>query len=162
MANLRIAERIMQTIDWTALQTADGAGDWVRQSLERLLKAEDGVEANRAYWGIENHAFVQGELFEISDSCTCVLVASLLDPRPDWVRVAVLELLFQILSGYASSAPNTPNDIVERCHKFAKDGLWLIVREALSGHEEGALEVLDLLGEGEIVRKLLGDPPHQS
>lgn len=111
--------------------------------------------AQRAYWGIENYAFAQGELFEVSEACSSVLVAALADPRQKWVRVSVLELLFQILSGYASTHEGTPADIVQRCRQAVREGLWLLLREALIGERDAALDVLDQLGEGARARALL-------
>lgn len=154
--NPRVAERLLQTIDWSELGEASGAdGEGVRRAIAQLLASESGEAAQRAYWGIENHAFVQGELFEVSAACASVLVAALADPRERWVRVAVLELLFQILSGYASATSSTSPDLVARCREAVREGLWLLFQEALAGERDAALDVLERLGEGARARRLL-------
>lgn len=121
-----------------------------------LLSAEDPDAATRAYWRIENHAVIQGELFEVSEPCASALVAALADPRPMWVRVAVLELLFQFLRGHASEAPGTPPDIRERCERAVREGLHLLFREALTGERDAALDILEELGEGSRAQRLVG------
>lgn len=155
MTNLRVAESLMETIDWSRLRSANGNGERVRHAMGQLLASDSGDAAQQAYWGIENHAFVQGELFEVSEACSSVLVASLADPREMWVRLAVLELLFQIVSGRASSTPDTPPDLERRCHEAVREGLWLLFREALTGQRDAALDVLDHLGEGAMARRLV-------
>ena len=155
MTNARVAERLMETIDWSGLRGANGNGEGVQHAIAQLLASDSGDAAQRAYWGIENHAFVQGELFEVSEACSSVLIAVLADPREKWVRVAVLELLFQILSGHASSTLHTPLDLVQRCREAVREGLWLLLREALAGERDAALDVLEQLGEGARARRLL-------
>ncbi|AUX46694.1 uncharacterized protein SOCE26_082020 [Sorangium cellulosum] len=155
MASANVAERALALIDWSSLRAVGGDGEGVQRAIEELLLSESGEAAQRAYWGIENHAFVQGELFEVSGACSSVLIASLADPREKWVRVAVLELIFQIICGHASASPGTPADIVQRCRRVVREGLWLLYREAICGERDAALDVLEQLGEGERARRLL-------
>ena len=155
MTSARLAERLLQTIDWCPLRGAAGSGEGVKRALGELLASASGEAVQRAYWGIENYAFVQGELFEVSEACSSVLIAALADPREKWVRIAVLELLFQILSGHASTAPHAPVDIALRCREAIREGLWLLLREALDGERAAALDVLAQLGEGARLRRLL-------
>jgi hypothetical protein len=155
VTNVSVAESLMDTIDWSGLRSSNGNGEGVRHAIEQLLASDSGDAAQRAYWGIENYALVQGELFEVSEACSSVLVAALADPRERWVRIAVLELLFQIVSGHASSTPSTPLDLKRRCHEAVREGLWLLFREALTGERDAALDVLEQLGEGARVRRLL-------
>ncbi|NVB79439.1 MAG: hypothetical protein HOV81_13675 [Kofleriaceae bacterium] len=153
---MNTAERLLTTIDWSRLHAiADANGDGIRSALADLLASDSPESAERAYWRIENHAFAQHDLFEVAEACTSVLIASLLDPRERWVRIAVLELLFWILGGYASPSASTPPDIRERCHAVAREGLWLLIREAIGEHRDAALEVLNHLGEQERAWRLI-------
>jgi hypothetical protein len=154
--NSHAAERLLSTVDWSRLRSVDGTGDRVHRALQSLLSAKSADVATTAYWEVENHAFVQGELFEVAESCAAVLISSLLDDRPRWVRIAALELMFQILGGHASTSQATPEDIVQRCHRAVRDGLWLLYREMIGGERDAALDVLDQLGEKERALKLLG------
>ena len=70
-----------------------------------------------------------------------------MDEHPKFVRIAVLDLLFQILSGSAAPSSPTPADIVERCRRTARHGLWLLVRDREMGEAEAARDVLAALGE---------------
>lgn len=162
VTNTRVAERLMETIDWSSLRGANGSGEGIQNAIGRLLASVSGDAAQRAYWGIENFAFVQGELFEVSEACSSVLVAALADPREKWVRTAILELLFQILSGHASASAQTPCDLVQRCREAVREGLWLLLREALVGEREAALDVLEQLGEGVRAQRLLSTDPRES
>ena len=155
MTSANTAERLLASIDWSSLHALEGGGKGVQDALRELLASESAEAAQRSYWGIENHAFAQGELFEVSEACASVLTAALVDAREKWVRVAVLELMFQILSGHASASPATPGDIVQRCQRLVREGLWLLYREAICGERDAALAVLERLGEGEKARKLL-------
>jgi hypothetical protein len=145
VTNKSVAERLMETIDWSSLRGASGNGEGVQHAIRQLLTSHNGDAAQRAYWGIENHAFVQGELFEVSEACSSVLIAALADPRDKWVRLAVLELLFQIVSGHESLTPYTPLNLVQRCREAVREGLWLLLREALTGERRAALDVLEQL-----------------
>lgn len=154
MTTSNLAELLLSDTDWSALQALGGDGDCIRIALRELLESETPEAAQSSYWRIENHAFVQGELFEVAEACVSVLIASLADPRAKWVRVAALDLVFQALSGHASTSPGTPPDIVQRCTRAVRQGLWLLFREAIAGEREAALDLLELLGEGNRARRL--------
>jgi len=154
MRSSMLAEHLLNTIDWSGLHSHDGHGEHLRLALSRLLAAENADVAQSAYWGIENHAVVQGELFEVAEACTSILIAALANPRPRFVRIAVLELLFQILGGSASAQKSTPSDITQRCHRIAREGLLLLIREAIFEERDAALDVLKQLGEADRVLKL--------
>lgn len=153
---MNTAERLLATIDWSRLHAiVDESGEGVGRALSDLLAAESPEHAERACWRLENHAFAQHDLYEVSEACASVLIASLLDPRERWVKISVLELLFWILGGYGSSSAFTPPDIRERCHEVVREGLWLLIREALGDHRDAALEILERLGEEERARRLI-------
>ena len=147
MKNNMFAEYLITRVDWTSLHELDGDGRRVRDALTALLSATNVEQTEAAYWQIENHAVVQGTVYEVAEACTSVLIASLMDEHPKFVRVAVLDLLFQILSGSAAPSSPTPADVVERCRRTARHGLWLLVREREMGEVEAARDVLAALGE---------------
>lgn len=144
-----IAELIVENTDWSVLREATGTSEDVGRALAQLIDAPTAERATEAYWRIENHAVVQGELFEVAEACTSVLVAALADTRPRHVRVSTLDLLFQILSGDRTPSGAAPPDIVERCRRAAREGLWGLVREAVAGEREAAWDVLELAGLGD-------------
>ena len=133
-----LAELEIARVDWTSFVTATGPATGIGDALRALLGAADAEQASEAYWRLENHVVVQGELFGAAEPCAAVLVAALADPRPRHVRIAALELLFQVVTG----APSGGGDLAERCKARAREGLWLLIREAVSGEREAALDVL--------------------
>lgn len=155
MKGKSIAERLLEGLDWSQFKSDSSRINSIVVSLHSLLKSENPDEASEAYWGIENYAFAQGELYDGCDLITSVLIASLADPLDKWVRIAVLELLFQILSGYSSPHSNGSSDLALSCHDAARAGLWLIVQEAVYGERDAALDVLGLLDLDDRVRKLI-------
>ena len=141
-----LAERLIASTDWSSLTEANGSAVSVGAALSELLKASTPEAISAPYWKIENHAVAQGALFEVSEVCVSVLVAALAEERPRHVRIAILELLFQVLSGSRAPKESVPIDIAERCRRAAREGLWGLVREAVSGERNAAWDVLDLLG----------------
>lgn len=142
-----MAEHIIAVVDWRALRAASGNGERVGVGLSRLLSAPTHAEVEEAYWQIENHAVAQGSLFEAAETTVSVLVAAFADERPRHVRIAALELLFQCLNpGAGPAADGAPRDIVERCHRAAREGAWGLVREAAVGERRAAVDVLNALG----------------
>lgn len=145
------AEYLITRIDWASLHELEGDGCGVRDALVALLSANNADQAEEAYWRIENHAVVQGTVYEVAEACTSVLVTSLMDERPKFIKIAVLDLLFQIVGGSASRSSSTPADIVDRCRETARLGLWILIRECAQGEAEAAQDVLAALGESDRV-----------
>lgn len=132
---------------WEDLREIAGSAGNVRGSLRRMLTAATPTDAEKAYWELENHVVVQGQLFESAERVVPVLLAALLDESPPHVRISILELLFQIVSGEAH--PEEENQqIGDKCRQRAREGLWLLYRElscSLKGQREAAVEVLEVL-----------------
>ena len=63
-----------------------GGGEVVRAGLIDLLRSQSPDDSQAAYWRIENHAVVQGELYEVAEACTSVLVSSFAEPRAKCIR----------------------------------------------------------------------------
>jgi hypothetical protein len=153
-SGMSVAELLISSTDWTRLKELNGTSEKVGAALSALLSAQTPEAASAAYWRIENHAVVQGEVFEVGEACVKVLVAALADDRPGHVRIAALELLFQILSGDSADT-----SLLERCRSAAREGLWNLVREAIAGERDAAWDVLERLESGERLlwlRKLVG------
>jgi hypothetical protein len=132
---------------WHELRAASGSAAEIRASLAELLTAgsPDGVEA--AYWQLENHVVVQGQLFGVAPCVVSVLLAALLEDSPPFVRIGVLELLFQILSG-ESHESEKDKGLGPKCRELGRCGLWLLYGELEAnspGQSAAAVEVLELL-----------------
>ncbi len=133
--------------DWAALRVAGGLADKIPHALERLFRAKTPDEAESAYWGLENCVVVQGQLFEAAEDVVPVLLAALLEPSPSLVRISILELLFQIVSGDShSEEPDVA--LGEKCRLRAREGLWVLYGELKSTHfgwREAAAEIIEVI-----------------
>ena len=133
---------------WSSLREANGFAAGIPSALRELLSAQTPAEVEEAYWRVENHVVVQGQLFEAAVATTQVLTAALVDEgRPGHVRIGILELLFQMVSGEAheSATARGAADLGEQCRSAAREGLWILYRELIAGEAAAAREVLDVI-----------------
>lgn len=135
----------LQRTDWSAVREATGSASGVPLAIRSLLAAPTPDEVRPPYWDLENHVVVQGQLFEAAAVVVPVLIAALLDDRPRHVRIAVLDLLFQIVSAepHAEEIERGNLDLTETCRARAREGLWLLYREFLVGERDAALDVIE-------------------
>lgn len=138
-----LGEQVNNAINWQLYEVADGSAARIGASLRSLLSATEPSETKDAYWQLENHIVVQGMVYSSALPTVHVLVAALADSRPFHVRVAILELLYQILSGAPASVG--ADSLIANCRQRAKEGLWLLIKEFASGPRDAAREVLVLL-----------------
>ncbi len=140
-----LAQIEIQRINWRAFREAGGAPRALGSSLENLLASETPGDARKRYWKLENHVVVQGQLFTSAIPVISVILASLCDERPRHVRISLLELLFQIVSGEAheSEVSFGRPDLGEECREVARAGLWLLYRELEHGESEAARDVIE-------------------
>lgn len=144
-----IALREIDLSDWSRLRDACGEAGHVADSLRKLLRAATPEEAEAIYWELENHVVVQGQLFQSALAVVPVLLAALVDPSPRHVRVSVMELLFQIVSGvpHVSEVELGNVSLGEDCRQIAREGKWLLIRELIHGVSNSARDVLQVIEE---------------
>ncbi|MFN7291315.1 MAG: hypothetical protein ACK5YR_06795 [Pirellula sp.] len=126
--NLLVECEISQ-YDWNAMMEADGPATNVPLAIRELLGASCPEDAVKAYWKLENHVVVQGSLFEAAVCTVSVICASLvLNPRPKWVMIQLLELLFQLVSGesHSDEVKRGLTDLGEQCRAEASKSLWIL------------------------------------
>lgn len=142
-----LAEMEIRRIPWSTLRQAGGTAEQVPHALMDLLSASTPELATNAYWRLENHVVVQGQLYQAAEPAVSVLMAALLDDGPRHVRIGVLELLFQILAGEAheSEIALGNRQVGEACRSRASEGLWVLYREWLHGERDAAREVIELI-----------------
>lgn len=133
---------------WDQIREANGMAIKIPSALRELLAARSAEEVTRAYWKLENHVVVNGQLFESAAFVVPVLMAALVKfERPSFVRAGILELLFQIVHGepHQDEIARGRVDLGDRCRQAAREGLWLLYREFLRETHVGAREVLGVL-----------------
>ncbi|MGW4215347.1 hypothetical protein ACWEIJ_45755 [Lentzea sp. NPDC004789] len=143
-----LAERLIEAIDWGSYRQLDGvsAAD-IGQILTSLLSSDpDMIDATED--SLENRIVPQANLYSVAEPAVSVLAAALAGPRPRWVRITVLELMFLILSGapVANEVERGNGALLERCIARVRESLWLIIREGLTDAScyGAALDVLDI------------------
>lgn len=115
--------------DWRNVQESDGAAVGIPTAFIELLRSSGPEAAVKAYWKLENHVIVQGSLFEASVCVVSLIGAALAEPtRPKWVRIQLLELLFQIVTGesHPDEVARGVPDLGQRCRSEAKKLLWIL------------------------------------
>lgn len=153
-----VAERLVADTDWSAYRRSNGSpAIGVGEMLVSILRS-DTETADVARNTLENAVAVQGNLYSAAEPAVRVLAASLVDPRPRWVRILVLDLMYLILTGapVADEVERGNGLLLERCRARVQESLWLIVREALADEAcyPAALDVLDLVDPGGIASAL--------
>ncbi|WFE34249.1 hypothetical protein [Micromonospora sp. WMMD975] len=143
-----LAERLIEATDWGSYRQLGGVsaaeiGKFLTSLLSSGPEMIDSVEDS-----LENRIVPQANLCSVAEPAVSVLAAALADPRPRWVRITVLELMFLILSGapVVDEVERGNGALLERCIDRVRESLWLIVREGLTDASchEAALDVLDI------------------
>jgi len=134
-------------IHWSRLREVSGSAENIPSALNELFSALTPSDVEIAYWKLENHVVVQGQLYEVAQFVVPVLLAALAEERPRHVRICILELLFQIVSGEADETELRVGniDLVTECRARAREGLWILYRELVFGEREAAREVIDVI-----------------
>jgi hypothetical protein len=144
---VRLVDAELARIDWKTVREAAGSASDVPDALLALLAVENAKDVQAQYWRLENHVVVQGQVFEAGLLLVPALLAGLTESSPSYVRIGLLELLFQIVNGtpHEDEIALGNTDLVERCRDRAREGLWLLYRELVSGQYEAAFEVLEVI-----------------
>ncbi len=149
--------------DWSHIREADGPATAIPDALRELLAARSAETLTDAYWKLENHIVVQGQLYEAAAYVVPVLLAALTGrERARLVRAGILELLFQIIRGAIPGDELNPgrSDLESRCRTAARQGLWLVYQELIAGHTALALKIIDVIDDDEVrlarVRETVG------
>jgi hypothetical protein len=142
-----LVECELQKVDWTKVKDLTGPATNVPVALRELLAANSPEECDTAYWKLENHVVVQGGLFEAACFVVPVLLAALVRPdRPSFVRIGLLELLFQIVNGHDYVGElKQDREFHQQCINSAREGLWILYREFIEGEPDAVREIIQLI-----------------
>jgi hypothetical protein len=145
--NISLVELELARTDWSTVLEASGFATHLPTAIRALLASPEPADVEAPYWDLENHVVVQGQLFEAAALVVPVLIAALLEERPRHIRIAVLELLFQIVNGqpHEEEIKRRNLDLTETCRMRAREGLWILYRELVHGERAAAKEVLEVI-----------------
>jgi len=96
----------IKTEDWSSLETLNGSAEHVPNAVLELL-TDNKEKFDKAYWKLENHVVVQGDLYSSAAVLPKYLEEVVIKAR---FKPGVLELLFQIGNGHAQST-----ELEEKC-----------------------------------------------
>jgi hypothetical protein len=146
-----LAKRILDLVDWAALREIVGDARDIPSAVEALILARDEEAADNAYWRIDNHVVVQGQLFESALPLTPILLALLAGELEEIVRPRVLELLMQIVLGKSAESELIcgNHNLGDLCKLAVSKGLWLYYLELLKERPTTQKLALELIAECE-------------
>lgn len=135
---------MIELVDWPSYRVATGPAATLGGALHGLLSSGNVDEASAAWSDIEEHVFSQGTIYSAAEPTVSVMLAALIEDQPSWRSGRILDLLFYIVRGFSA----TDSSLQGRCRDRAREGLWLLVRWALT-HEgwarDNALEVIEVI-----------------
>lgn len=157
-----LAERLLAQTDWDAQRTLMGSASDVPEAVRRLASTTSEDTARDAYWGLDNHVVVQGQLLQSAFPLVPTLLALLAGGLSPWVRSHVLDLLWELSAGteHPDEIAIGKVGLAERCRKAVSEGKWLYYQVLLTDTEEDANSrgaAMDLLVEFEEDRARLAD-----
>jgi len=159
MCRKLIVDAAIARYDWSNLREANGTAAGIPTAFIELLDSAGPEDSVKAYWKLENHVVLQGALFEASVGTVSLIGAAMVEPeRPKWVRIQLLELLFQIVMG--ESHPEEVNrgfaNLREECHNEANKLLWILYGIFQDGELwHAAREIIEIIDENDELLKTL-------
>lgn len=152
--SISLAELELARVDWSKLREIRCSfgerfvsADYIPSVMKGILNAKTSEEVEKLYWKIENNVFVQGQLFEAAEYLIPVLIASLMEVKEEFIKIWILELIFQIVAGVPDQSEIALGNsgLGERCRAKAREGLWILYETLVnenSNNSELAFEIL--------------------
>jgi hypothetical protein len=134
--------------NWDHIVESDGPATKIPGAIRELLAAATPEQAELAYWKLENHVVVQGQLFEAACFVVPIIMTALLqEERPRFIQISLLELLFQIVHGesHCEETARGLANLRDRCRAAAREGLWILYHAFINRNLVGAKEVIELI-----------------
>jgi hypothetical protein len=136
----------LDRVEWDRLRCACGHGaQHVPDLFRRLLEAQTDDELLAA--DLEGHLVDRGGLFEAALPAVAVILAALAGPLTDAARSSLVTLLWHLVAGdpHPVEEAHGRTHLDQECRLRAREGLALILREAVSGERETAIDILELV-----------------
>ncbi|CAL9640161.1 hypothetical protein SUDANB96_06349 [Streptomyces sp. enrichment culture] len=136
----------LDRVDWGRLRCGcGGSAEHVPELFRRLLEAETDDEVPEA--DLEGHLIDRHGLFEAAVPGVGVILAALAGPLPDAVRRYLVTFLWHLVAGdpHPVEVAHGRTHLDRECQLRAREGLALILREAVSGERETAVDILELV-----------------
>lgn len=136
-----LADAAINSVDWPAYVEHAGPATKVGQALQDLLHSADVEAASNAWEAIEEHVFSQGTIYSVAEPVVSVMLAALTEDQPPWRSGRIVDLLFFIVTGDSRCDPA----LQALCRERAREGLWMLMRLALTSDGWSRKNVLEVL-----------------
>ena len=123
-AMTRFSSQVIDSIDWSVVDTMSGTGEQFASALRSFVGCEDAERMRELWQGLEGVAFAQSTIVAAAEPLVDVLMASLADERPRFVYAWLVEALRFVLE---AGSPEDP-ELSVRCWERAQRGVWSLVR----------------------------------
>lgn len=136
--------------DWSQFRCGCGeTAAHVPETFRRLLEAKTPQDA--VGYRLDGHLEIQSMLFEAAVPAVPVILAALTEELAQFARSHFLVTLLFLVSGesHSSEVELGREELDEECYEKAREGLWVLYREAVSGDTENALDILEVIEEDE-------------
>jgi len=151
---ISLVEIELARTDWSKLRDIRSSygekivsADYVPSVISALLNAASLEEAEALEWKIDNHVFVQRQLFESAEYLVPVLIAALPETPQEYIRDTILRLMFEIVAGFPAQSEVAlgNDDLAERCRAKTREGLWILYKLFVAGDEPQRSIIYDVL-----------------
>ncbi len=161
MTSLNQCSEQDSTIEWDKLRAIAGqnAGS-VPDDIDRMLRAENEDDADSAYWMIDNHVVVQGQLFESALPTGRTVARAICEGNPTVFGLGrAFDLLVEIAAGESDySEVELGNEhLGDACRDVLRPFVPCFRRFVWSENDQALLGLLDLLDILEPERERLRD-----
>ncbi|WP_329318128.1 hypothetical protein [Streptomyces sp. NBC_01262] len=136
--------------DWSGFRCGCGrSAAHIPEVFRKLLDAKSPEDA--VGYRFDGHLEIQSMLFEAAVPAVPVILASLMEELALFARSHLLVTLLFLVSGesHSSELAAGREGLSGECYEKAREGLWVIYREAVSGDTENALDILEIIEEDE-------------
>jgi hypothetical protein len=144
-----IATVLIRRVEWSSFHAAGGAATSVPHVIEALAGAPDEASADQAYWLLDNHVVVKGQVLDSALEVVPILLALLAGPLSVWARRRMLDLLIEIQASevHPDELARGNLNLASRCTEAVRAGKWLIYSDLLSADDAVRLSAVDLIAE---------------
>jgi hypothetical protein len=138
---------MIDAIDWRLIRSIDGDSSYVPTAFRHLLTANSADEATKAYWELDNHVLVQGQLFDAALYVVPPLLVALHGEITSASRYRVAELLVEIALGVPHHLETAVgNDaLADHCKDELRLGMWSVYALLGDSDERLRVDALDIL-----------------
>ncbi len=136
-------------LPWNKLSSANGTCGHYPEVFKDLV-SDDPKKREGAYWQLDNHAVLQGEIYEVAPYVVDILVGVLQSCQSCSGRARIYEFLIEIAYGDAMASaiscyPGKEVPLKEACNLALGQGIDIYLTDLEHEHREVRLKVSHLL-----------------